>query len=535
MRPKILVVDDRPENIVAFSQLLRTYGADVLEASSGTEALEVLLTTEVALALLDVQMPEMNGYELATLMRGSERTRDIPIIFVTAGAVDEARVLEGYDVGCVDFLVKPIEPRTLENKVSTFLRLYSQTRELADAERRLQAMLGTVRASERRLRAMAESMPQLVWTADADGSVDYFNSRIFEYVACPKPDTGWRWQSLVHADDLEGTTRAWNAAVSSGESYSWEHRLCMADGAPRWHLSRARLVRGENGTPDKWFGTSTDIHDRKRAELLSRENEVKLTVALESAELAIGARDQVVSIVSHDLRNPLGVLRTTTALVRATLEAQGSSEVKQRCAAHLARMDRQITRMDKLLDELLDVAKLQTGQLLTLERRPTDLVALTRELTEEHARSSPEHRFDLRTSLSELRGEWDPRRLEQVVNNLLANAVKYSPQGSSIVVQIDRCEERDEARIRVIDEGVGIPRDERERIFEWFARARNVEGRVPGTGIGLAGARQIVEQHGGTIRVESEEGVGSTFVVYLPTGARASVERAPTSHRAARF
>jgi signal transduction histidine kinase len=129
-RIKCLVVDDRPENVMALSALLRREDVEILEASSGAEALELLLVHDVALALLDVQMPEMDGFELAELMRGSERTRDVPIIFVTAGTRDQQRVFAGYDRGAVDFLYKPVEPHVLRNKANVFFQLYQQKQQI---------------------------------------------------------------------------------------------------------------------------------------------------------------------------------------------------------------------------------------------------------------------------------------------------------------------------------------------------------------------------------------------------------------------
>jgi signal transduction histidine kinase len=130
-RVKCLLVDDRPENLLALSTLLRRDDVEVLEARSGAEALDLLLSHSVALALVDVQMPEMDGFELAELMRGSERTRDVPIIFVTAGAHDQLRIFKGYETGAVDFLFKPIEPRILRNKADVFFQLYRQKQQLA--------------------------------------------------------------------------------------------------------------------------------------------------------------------------------------------------------------------------------------------------------------------------------------------------------------------------------------------------------------------------------------------------------------------
>jgi PAS domain S-box-containing protein len=367
--------------------------------------------------------------------------------------------------------------------------------------------VAALRESERRFRAMADSMPQLVWTATPVGVVDYYNDRAREYDGIvAHPDGTWTWQPLLHPDDLDHTVARWGEATASGSEYVCEHRVRMADGSFRWHLSRARLVRGRDGAADKWFGTATDIHD--------------LRIAEERLQRAVVARDHVVSLVSHDLRDPLGVLRTSLTLLRALQRAPADPG---RSEEILSRMDRQIVRMERLLDELLDVAKLQAGRPLTLQPKTTDLVALARELVREHGRCAPHHRIELRSSAPVVMGRWDGDRVERVLGNLLSNAIKYSPSGSVVVVEIDASPTHDPTcewvELRVIDRGVGIPEQDRPRVFDWFARGQNVAHTVRGTGLGLAGARQIVEAHGGTISVRSQEGSGSTFIVRLPTRA----------------
>jgi signal transduction histidine kinase len=181
-------------------------------------------------------------------------------------------------------------------------------------------------------------------------------------------------------------------------------------------------------------------------------------------------------------------------------------------------LDANAERMAGQIDELLDVARLQTGQPLKLRRRPTDLLALARAAIADQQRRTRRHQIRLETSLFELAGTWDAPRLERVLGNLLANAVKYSPRGGEVAVRVDQDGEGDAAVaiLRVVDRGVGIPAAELPRVFSWYFRGSNVAEQVAGAGIGLAGARQIVEQHGGTIGVASQEGVGSTFTVRLP-------------------
>jgi signal transduction histidine kinase len=182
----------------------------------------------------------------------------------------------------------------------------------------------------------------------------------------------------------------------------------------------------------------------------------------------------------------------------------------------LDQIDATATAMARLLNELLDVARLQASQPLALDLRPTDLVALTRELAAAHQQATDQHRLRVDAVLPELVGDWDRFRLERVLGNLLSNAIKYSPAGGDVVVTLDR--EGEAAVLSVRDEGIGIPAADVPRLFERFQRAGNVSD-IAGTGLGLATARQIVEQHGGTIGVSSIHGAGTTVTVRLPLPA----------------
>jgi signal transduction histidine kinase len=179
--------------------------------------------------------------------------------------------------------------------------------------------------------------------------------------------------------------------------------------------------------------------------------------------------------------------------------------------------------MERMMNELLDAARLQTGEPLVLEREPVDLVKLVREALAEQQSSTDRHTLRLVSDLDVLVGEWDGQRLRRVLDNLLSNAVKYSPGGGDIVVQLDL--DQESAVLQVSDQGLGIPADDLPHIFERFRRARNAT-EIVGTGLGLSGARQLVEQHAGTISVHSQEGAGSTFTIRLPLrDAAAALDR----------
>ena len=191
----------------------------------------------------------------------------------------------------------------------------------------------------------------------------------------------------------------------------------------------------------------------------------------------------------------------------------------------LKQMARQTARMNSMIDELVDAALLHSGMPIGLVLRATDLVKLVGAVIDDYREGAPLHRVEVRAAPESLVGMWDPQRLDRVVNNLLSNAVKYSPEGGRVEIELALTHEGGTAwaSLRITDEGIGISASDRERVFQWYSRGENaLETAIPGTGIGLAGSRDIVVQHGGSISVESEPGKGSTFTVRLPTEPRAS-------------
>lgn len=246
------------------------------------------------------------------------------------------------------------------------------------------------------------------------------------------------------------------------------------------------------------------------------ERTLQLQAANEELEKALHARETLLSIVSHDLRNLVSAIGGSAKLMQRLVPSSGEREVVL-MADGLDRINSAATKMNGLISELIDFAQLQVGQPLELYRRTTDLVALAARVAAEHQHYTDKHTIRVETALPLLTGLWDAPRLERVLDNLLSNAIKYSPRGGEIVVRVVEDEgDPSLATLTVQDHGIGIPAFDLPFIFEWFRRAANVFGRIRGTGIGLASARQVVEQHGGTIGVSSEEGVGSTFTVRLP-------------------
>jgi signal transduction histidine kinase len=253
---------------------------------------------------------------------------------------------------------------------------------------------------------------------------------------------------------------------------------------------------------------------------LAQELADRCALALDNARLygqvqeTLRTREAFLAALAHDLKSPLTASLGYAQLVQRTVGTAGASATERRLVQWAAIIEENTGRAAALLDELLDIARLEAGQALTLERRPADLVALAEQTVAAHRRAARRHHITVDAPEPDLEGEWDRARLARVLDNLLGNAIKYSPTGGEIVVRIAR--EGTWAIVTVTDEGLGIPTIDLPRIFERFRRGSNVEGRIPGSGIGLAGVKQVVEQHGGSVSVESHEGSGSTFTVRLP-------------------
>jgi signal transduction histidine kinase/DNA-binding response OmpR family regulator len=278
----ILIVDDEPSNLLALEAILEPLGQRVIRAESGIEALRHALKLEFCVVLLDVQMPEMDGIETAELLRKRPRTRDVPVIFLTAISKDKSYVTRGYEAGAVDYLCKPYDPDALRTKVATFVELGKKNALIraqheafrVGSQRELAAFK---KWSERRYEDLADSMPQIVWTADATGNVTYHNQRWAELAAAnarqdgpksrpPRSPGAFDFSTIAHPDDLESFASGWTSAVKAGVEWEAELRLGAPSRGYRFHLVRAVPRHDDGGDVMAWVGTATDIDARVRAD-----------------------------------------------------------------------------------------------------------------------------------------------------------------------------------------------------------------------------------------------------------------------------
>lgn len=360
---KCLIVDDLAENLLALEALLRADGVEVVQAGSAREALELLLVHDVALALIDVQMPEIDGFELAELMRGSDRTRTVPIIFVTAGSRDQQRMFLGYDSGAVDFLFKPIESHVLRSKANVFFQLYRQRRQLA-------------------------------------------------------------------------------------------------------------------------------------RDLVERTETLRL-------------QELFTAVLGHDLRGPLAAI-----LMAAQVLSRRPDESVRPIGERLMRSGRWMSAM---IEDLLDLSRVRTGDGIRIERRPVDLAVLARRAMQDRHPTCPERswRFEVDAG-GDSHGDWDEDRLQQVLSNLMGNAISHGLPSGPIEVRVDG---RDPAQVRFSVGNAGvIPEAVLPHIFDPFRSGRSGSSRTGGLGLGLFIVREIVKVHRGTVTCRTGAAAeGRTiFEVLLP-------------------
>jgi PAS domain S-box-containing protein len=530
----ILMVDDHPANLVALEATLAPLGQRLVCASSGREALKALLVDEFAAILLDVQMPGLDGFETAALIRAHPRTAQVPIIFVTAIHRDAPHVARGYEYRCVDYMAKPFDPGILRSKVSVLVDIFLR-------EKRIEAQAAALRQREReelrrsgelRMQRLIDSVPVSIWALRADGTFYDCNRAWTEYAGVKSvADVRVDPAVLVHPDDLPRLRQAWASAFARGEPLDAQCRVRRAtDGTFRWHVGRAVPERDDTGAVIGWIVTGADIENQKRAEdeyarVVERERQAR-----EEAEAANRAKDEFLATLSHELRTPLAAMVGWTGMLRSG----NLSPEKSRKA--LETIERNAKAQAVLIEDILDVSRIITGK-LRLETQPIELGTIARAAVEAVRPSAEAKGIQLETSIAALPAGFrgDPSRLQQVIWNLLSNAIKFTSAGGHVSLSVDElgasagAGRPGDARIVVRDDGRGIAANFVPFIFDRFRQVDSTSKRAHGgLGLGLAIVRHLVELHGGAIGVESAgEGRGATFTVTLPRAEKSNGEMAP--------
>jgi PAS domain S-box-containing protein len=626
----ILLVDDRPENLLALEAVLASPGYRLVQAQSGKEALRALLQEEFALILLDVQMPEMDGFEAATLIRKREASKHIPIIFVTAIHQELSHILRGYEAGAVDYILKPIDPLVLKSKVAIFADLYRQKQE---NERKSQLLLreqaerGKLDAMRRHLTDVIDRLDHsIVWEASTRDMKFAFVSKRAEQIL------GYPWKSWferaglflerVHPEDRPLVQGMLERTASKETDERCEHRMIDQSGKTLWfHTGVQFEPRSIQRDSPTFRGLSVEITPLKTAEEELRTREAKFRSVVDSnmighffrnldgeiheaneyflsmlgfsqkevqartlnehertppefrnqdqsaaAELVesgvctsyekeliakdgrrvpvmigsamlegsksecvsfvmdltekrqeeevksreLRAREEILEIVSHDLKNPLGAILMNASLLFRRLPSEPEAAGMRKT---LLGIQKAADRMKRLIEDLLDIAKLEAGK-LPIQKKPCHLVPLLEHVIQGAEPSASAKSIELKISIpdSAIEVDCDLERIDQVFANLIGNAIKYSPKGGVIEIRA-RLEER-EVIFEVIDSGSGIAPEDQSRVFEKFW-GRHTFG-TKDSGLGLYISKAIIQAHGGRIWLESKPGLGSKFSFSLP-------------------
>jgi PAS domain S-box-containing protein len=492
---KVLLVDDLEDNLLALGALLRRPGLEILSARSGREALEILLHQEVALALVDVQMPEMDGFELAELMRGAERTRAVPIIFITAGAREQNRIFRGYDAGAVDFLFKPVDPHILQHKVDTFFQLHLQKQQLTK-------QIELLRESEQLRAKILESTHDAIALLDLGGRVLSLKASGASRLTLEQIERliGVEWTTLWHPDDRAAAGQALSAAREGGVGRFVGRGSHPATVGQWWDVALTPIV-DVHGRVEKLLSVSRDVSEQRRAEA---ERERLTTELRETLRL----NETFVAAITHDLKNPLGAIMTTGEML-----LRRSSDATTR--RPLERMIASGKRMNGMIEALFDLARARLGGGIPVDRKPTDLLPLAQRVVAEHQATNPDRSFELRCE-GDLVGVWDGDRVEQVLSNLIGNALHHGRPDGTVRVTL---EGREAEAITLFVRNAGeIDAAVLPHIFDPFRGGRGSARGSKGLGLGLYIVQQIVKGHGGSIDVDSNPVTGTRFRVSLPRG-----------------
>jgi PAS domain S-box-containing protein len=534
----ILIVDDEPKNLTVLETILDDPGYRLVRAASADQALLMLVAKEFALLILDVRMPGMTGFELATLIRQRKKTEQVPIIFLTAYYNEDQHILEGYGTGAVDYLHKPVNPIILRSKVAVFADLYRKSRAVEFANRALvaevterreaqsklrelnetlerrveertatlleqgkleQAQREQLRASEEFNRSLMEGTADSVQVLDAQGHVLHANgpSRIQMEIADVARLHGKDWCSLWPEESRDELRRAVEKARRGEITLLTSLRTSVKGLRTWWSVSLSPIHTSYDGQVLRVLAVSRDVTEAREREQALRESDRQ--------------KDNFIATLAHELRNPLAPVRNALTLMRRK-DAQAAQLTWCRDV-----IDRQVGQMSRLLEDLLDVSRI-TRSKLTLQCEQLELAAVIEQAIEVARPSIDEasHSFTVDLPATPIIVYGDSTRLAQVISNLLINAAKYTPTSGKI--SLGAQVEQGDVLLSVKDTGIGIAPEHLSRVFDMFSQVPASKARTQGgLGIGLALSRGLIELHGGVLSARSAgPDKGSEFLVRLP-------------------
>jgi PAS domain S-box-containing protein len=514
----ILMVDDQPGKLLSYEVMLEELGENLIKVTSAKDALEQLLKVDVAVVLMDVSMPELDGFELATMIRQHPRFQRTAIIFVSAVHLTDLDRLKGYEHGAVDYISIPVIPELLRAKVKVFAELHRKTRQLQTLNRELERrveerthelenrtlVLQDVNAQlihkNQELDAIVRTAPDIIFSRQADGSRDYISPRFYDYTGAPPGSAdGDGWLSYIHPEDKTRALEEWTHSVDSGANYEAEYRLRSEYGTYRWFRARAVPIQDDHGKIIKWYGTCSDIHDSKLLEQSMRDNAIELEKMVDSrtAELRrlsvrlMTLQDEEHRRIARELHDGLGQeLAVAKMVLDANLQQRSGRSEGQACAEASNLIDRAIKEV-RTMSHLLHPPLLDEVGLLSALTWYADGLS---------------ERSGIETSLEVEPQEFPrlPPEMEtaifRMVQEALTNVFRHSDARQ---VWINVTHQDSKTFIRVRDNGKGIG----EKVAEL---------RPDSVGVGIGGMKQRAKEFGGEFRIANGN-PGTIVDVVIPS------------------
>jgi signal transduction histidine kinase/DNA-binding response OmpR family regulator len=588
----VLIVDDQPDKLLALEAALASLGENLVLARSGRDALRRLLEQDYAVILLDVNMPEIDGFETAALIRQHRRCKDTPIIFVTAFG-DDMHTAQGYSLGAVDYILSPIVPDILCTKVRVFVELFRKSQEISrHAEERVnlareQAARAAAEEANRQLNFLSEATAAMTRHLSTEATIGEINRVAVPFLA--------DFCAIALIDDQNSVYKcdaAWQAA--SGRSVSsrvniWEKlpqelraavhqvidqrasNLCLesvlvpdftaSDSAQAGDKLPENELRFQAILPLSARGHTIGalMLARKLTAGATGDGQLRLaedfagraSIAIDNARLYENVRehdrrkDHFLAMLGHELRNPLAPIRNAVEILRheeRSREAADFAAADETAVQAREMIERQVTHMTRLIDDLLDVSRIANGK-IRLRKERCDLTSIVLTTVEDYRAVIEASGLEIVVEAPAI-SLWtmgDPTRLSQILGNLIHNAHKFTDETGHILVSLRADRDGRSAILTVRDNGIGMERETLRSIFDAFSQAdRSLDRSRGGLGLGLALVKGLVELHGGTVCVSSEGlGRGTEFRVQLfldktVEATPAKPQRAPVKGRSCR-
>lgn len=515
---RILLLLEHKENRRLLSEWLATRYQVVLPDSDleAQDQRAPLLEQSFDLCILDARALDKH-WRWVQAIRQDQHPLFLPFLLVTSRQ-NVGMITRHLWQNIDDLITRPIEKVELQAQVEILLRSRQLSLQLKAANEKLQSEIAerqrvesALAKSEAKFRALVQNSSDLIAVLDADGTISYQSPCSQDILGLPPEELeGKNIFDFVHPDDVSTALTSFKASLTSpGKTQVSEYRFRHQDNS--WHYLEAKS--NFSGTDQNLNGivvNSRDITARKQAE-------EKIRNALTQAEKLNELKSGFISMVSHEFRNPLNGILAATQL----LERYGEQWSKEKKQDFFQRIKTGVKKLTELIDDVLFIGKTDTGR-LEVKSAPLNLEKFSRDLVEEIKLSTgSQHRINSSAQGQYTKACLDEKLLRHILTNLLTNALKYSPQGSTVHFNLI-CQDR-EVNFQIQDEGIGIPPEDRERLFESFHRAGNVKN-IPGTGLGLAIVKRCVDLQGGKIAVTSEVGAGTTFTVTLPLNNQTSID-----------